>query len=102
MDVPVKMPPFWTALSNTDNVSWSFARVTTGALIAATIFWISWIVIKTEKIPDNLPGLATVLLALYGVNRAAEAYETRAPNPPTTLNINPDATSNTSTTVVNP
>lgn len=75
MALKLKLPPApWTAFATTDNKSWSFARVTTGALIAATIFWISYIVILTKKIPENLTGLAAVLLALYGTNRAAEAY----------------------------
>ena len=96
-----KMPPLWTALSTTDNKSWSFARTSTGSLIAATIFWGTFIVWNEHKIPD-FTSVALLFGAIYGINRGAEAYENRAPTPPATMNINPDATSNTSTTVVNP
>ncbi len=97
----MKIPPLWTALSTTDNKSWSFARTSTGSLLAATIAWGSYIVYYEHKIPD-FTSVALLFGAIYGINRGAEAYENRAPSAPTTMNINPDATSNTATTVVNP
>ncbi len=97
----MKKPPLWTALANTDNTSWSFARTSTGSLLFATIIWGTFIVWYEHKIPD-FTSVALLFGAIYGINRGAEAYENRAPSAPTTMNINPDATSNTATTVVNP
>ncbi len=76
----MKIPPIWTALSNTDNTSWSFARTSTGALLAATIFWGTYIVWYERKIPD-FTSVALLFGAIYGVNRGAEAYENRPPAP---------------------
>lgn len=90
-------PAPWTAFTTTDNKSWSFARVTSGAVIFAALFWVTFLVIAKGKIPENLTGLSTLILSLYGVNRVAEAYENRPPQPPApptlpqTQNVNIDA-----------
>jgi hypothetical protein len=94
----MKIPPLWSAFATTDNKSWSFARTSTGSLLAATIFWGTYIVWYEHKIPD-FTSVALLFGAIYGINRGAEAYENRAPSAPTTMNINPEAPS---TTVVNP
>lgn len=91
----MKIPPIWTALSTTDNKSWSFARTTTGSLLVATIAWGTYIVYYERKIPD-FTSVALLFGAIYGINRGAEAYENKQPSPPTTIVNQPP-----STTVVN-
>ena len=92
----IKIPAPWTAFTTTDNKSWSFARVTSGAVIFSSLFWVTFLVIINRKIPDNLAGLSTLILSLYGVNRIAEAYENKPPQPPApptqpqTQNVNID------------
>ena len=82
MKFKIRIPAPWTAFTTSDNKSWSFARVTSGALIAACIFWVTFLVIVNRKIPDNLPGLATLILSIYGINRGAEAYvDAKQPQP---------------------
>lgn len=67
-------PAPWTAFTTADNKSWSFARVISGVIVGFTMFWVTFLVVRTDKIPDNLTGLATLILATYGVNRGAEAW----------------------------
>jgi len=82
----MKIPPPWTALATTDNKSWSFARTSTGSLLAATIFWGTYIVWYEHKIPD-FTSVALLFGAIYGINRGAEAYENRPPTPPDTRTV---------------
>lgn len=74
------LPPIWTAFTSTDNKSWSFARTSTGALLAASIAWGSYIVWYKMQIPD-FTSVALLFGALYGINRGAEAYENRPQQP---------------------
>lgn len=90
-------PAPWTAFTTTDNKSWSFARVIGAVIVGFTMFWVTYLVVLTKKIPDNLGGLATLILTTYGINRGAEAYEARKPDLPApppqpqtqTVNVNP-------------
>ena len=90
----MKTPPIWTALSTTDNKSWSFARTSSGTLLAATILWGTYIVWETQKIPD-FTSVALLFGAIYGINRGAEAYENKpsapaqaAPQPTQNVEVN--------------
>jgi hypothetical protein len=52
----------------------SFSRFGTFLLLLGTLFWVSYLVVKKETMPD-LASLTLLLVSLYGVNKAASAVE---------------------------
>lgn len=49
----------------------SFSRTATGIILICSIFWISWVVVTTNALPEavKLGALAAFLGTLYGLNR---------------------------------
>lgn len=97
----MKAPALWTTFTDTKGQNYSFARMACAVLVASAVFWGTIIVLAKFAIPD-FTSLAALILAVYGANRAAEAYENRPAAPPAppilptqTVNIgkpeNPDA-----------
>lgn len=67
----------------------SFSRISAGVIIAAVIVWVSYLVFKTNTMPD-LAGPTLFLTggagATYGTNKIVTAFENNTPqqnqNPP--------------------
>ncbi len=59
---------FWVAVFS-DQGTPSFSRVTTAVIVAAALFWISFIVYETRVIPD-VGGVVLLIGTLYGANVA--------------------------------
>lgn len=63
----------------------SFGRVSAAAIVAFTLFWITFLVIKTHTMPD-LAGptlfLSSGSTATYGANKVADAIKNKGKNDP--------------------
>jgi len=63
---------FWQGVFSEPEDGPSFSRIATGILVLASIFWITYVVVKTRAIPD-LSGVALFIMALYGANKFTTA-----------------------------
>lgn len=63
----------------------SFGRVSAGAIVVFTLFWITFLVIKTHTMPD-LAGptlfLSSGSASTYGANKVADAIKNKGKNDP--------------------
>lgn len=59
----------------------SFGRVGAGVALLASIFWVSWVVYKTNAIPD-LGGVALFIGTLYGLSKAGSVAQAFSPQEP--------------------
>jgi hypothetical protein len=53
--------------------SFSFARVSCGLIVLAWLIWVSYVVIKTSSLPQNMWEVSAPVTALYGLNRVSNA-----------------------------
>ncbi len=52
----------------------SFSRLATGAIVAFSLFWVTWIVVHSSQLPD-LSELALFITTLYGTNKLSSAFK---------------------------
>jgi hypothetical protein len=64
---------FLKALFSEDSTA-SFGRVGAGIALLASIAWVSWVVYKTNAIPD-LGGAALFIGTLYGLSKAGSVAQ---------------------------
>ncbi len=69
----MKAPDLYTVFTDTSNKSYSWSRVICTVLIIAAVIWGSLIVYWEHKIAD-FTTVAVLVGAIYGLNRAGEAY----------------------------
>lgn len=69
---------FRETLSEPDG-PWSFARIISLIIVVFDLGWITYLVVRNGNIPDQ-GGIAALLAALYGINKAAAAVEAFAEN----------------------
>lgn len=70
------MAAFLSGLFQETDEKPSFARIASAIVIAAALVWSSYIVIKTQKIPDLL-GVSALIGTLYSANRISAAIGDR-------------------------
>jgi hypothetical protein len=47
----------------------SFARTATFIMLIGSVFWVTFIVVKTHALPSRLLDLTTLFASLYGINK---------------------------------